>query len=89
MEVFLNESLKSLSRKGEWEKEFIEPVDGEASRIDDSVKKQLIFKLSYSQGPLGVKGKKKKKKKVQYFNIYFSPISSFFFPLTQVVRNTF
>ena len=34
-------------------------VDGEASRTDDSVKKQLIFILSYSQGPLGVKGKKK------------------------------
>ena len=76
MEVFLNESLKSLSRKGEWEKEFIEPVDGEASRIDDSVKKQLIFKLSYSQGPLGVKGKKKKKKKSTIFQYLF--LSHFF-----------
>ena len=44
-------------------KSLLNLVDGEASRIDDSVKKQLIFKLSYSQGPLGVKGKKKKKKK--------------------------
>ena len=47
-------------------------VDGEASRIDDSVKKQLIFKLSYSQGPLGVKGKKKKKKKKYNISIFIS-----------------